>query len=105
VLLRFFFKQLLCIFLKIYRMPTFLTIPFLAFKLKFHGGNELLVPLRDLNALRLGTSPEILAGKYAEQFQRIFIDHSDYLALIKEADYSDYFKAEISLEFNHAKEI
>ncbi len=85
-------------------MPTFFTIPFLAFKLKFHGGNELLLPLRDLDVLHLGTSPEILAGKYAEQFQKIFIDRSDYLALIKEADYADYFKAEISLEFNQAKD-
>lgn len=85
-------------------MSTFFTIPFLTFKLKFHGGNELVLPLRDLNALQLGTSPEILAGKYAEQFQKIFVDRSDYLALVKEADYADYYKAEISLGFNEAKD-
>jgi len=85
-------------------MPTSFTIPFLAFKLKFHGGNELVLPLRDLNALQLGTSPEILAGKYAEQFQKVFIDRSDYLALVKEADYADYFQAEISLVFKEAKD-
>ena len=85
-------------------MPTLLTIPFLAFKLKFHGGNELVLPMRDLNALQLGTSPELLAGKYAEQFQKIFVDPADYLALVKEADYADYFKAEITLKFNEAKD-
>ena len=85
-------------------MSTFFTIPFLAFKLRFHGGNELILPLRDLDALQLGTYPEILAGKYAEKFQKIFVDRADYLALVNEADYADYFKAEISLEFNQAKD-
>ncbi len=85
-------------------MSTFFTIPFLAFKLRFHGGNELILPLRDLDALQLGTLPEILAGKYAEKFQKIFIDRADYVTLVNEADYSDYFKAEISLEFNQAKD-
>ncbi len=85
-------------------MPTLLTIPFLTFKLKFHGGNELVLPMRDLNALQLSTSPELLAGKYAEKFQKIFVDAADYLALVREADYGDYFKDEITLEFNEARD-
>ena len=65
-------------------MSSFIIIPFHAFKLKFHGGNQLVLPLRDLNALRLGTSLALLAGKYAEKFQKTFVDQSDYLALVRD---------------------
>ena len=85
-------------------MSSFIIIPFHAFKLKFHGGNQLVLPLRDLNALRLGTSLALLAGKYAEKFQKTFVDQSDYLALVREADFAEYTKAEISLEFEKAKD-
>ena len=51
-------------------------IPFYAFKLHLADGNIIQVPLMDSEALRINEPIHLLAGKYAEVFQRKVLDLS-----------------------------
>ena len=59
-------------------------IPFYAFKLHLADGNILQVPLMDAEALRINEPLHLLAGKYAEVFQRKVLDKGDFVQILNE---------------------
>lgn len=85
-------------------MPTTLTIPFLTVHLHFHNNGFLTFPLKDATALRLEESSFRLAGKYAEQFQKLKINESDYFSLVREADYGAYNASKLSVAYKAAED-
>ncbi len=84
-------------------MSYTLNIPFFAVRLKLHSATSLVTPLLDHQALRINEPVELLAGKYAEQFQRKVLDRGEYHKLLDEYASGDFFKSKISISFPAAK--
>lgn len=81
-----------------------LTIPFYAFKLHFSNGNTIEVPLMDARAVRINEPLHLLAGKYAETFQRKIIDKGGYAEILNEYVEGDYLHDTINISINPARD-
>ena len=81
-----------------------ITIPFYAMKLKFNNDIELSSPLLDRDALQINKSIEILAGKYANEFQQKILDKGKLNKLIEEFQQKPFKKDSLSISFNAAKD-
>ncbi len=85
-------------------MPYPLTLPFFAFKLRFLSGGNILSPLTDSEVLRINEPLEILAGRYAEQFQRKVLDKGDLHRLLDEYPKGDFYKSVVQVPFEEARD-
>lgn len=81
-----------------------ITIPFFAFKIQFQSGIELLIPLADQDAVRIGQNFEILAGKYAEVIQYKLLNKGKFRQLLKEFHNTSYQKNTLDISFAKAKD-
>lgn len=81
-----------------------LTIPFFAFKMHFHSGGNLLMPLNDKNAIRLNQPLHLLAGKYADLLQNKVLNQGHYLHLMEEFHNGEFFKDVLFVEFAASKD-
>jgi len=81
-----------------------LSIPFYAFKLHFSNGNTIEVPLMDAQAIRVNEPLHLLAGKYAETFQRKIIDKGGYAEILNEYVEGEYQHDTIIIKINSAKD-
>lgn len=80
------------------------TIPFYAFKLHFHSGGELLVPLSDPGALNIGQPLHLLAGRYAEAFQRKLLNKGNFQPLLDEYGGKQMKKDKVIIPFPASKD-
>ncbi|MEM9820469.1 MAG: hypothetical protein AAF985_05335, partial [Bacteroidota bacterium] len=85
-------------------MPYPLSVPFFAFKLRFLSGGTLLSPLSDAQALRINEPLEIVAGKYAELFQRKVLDKGNIQQILDEYAIGDFYKSTLNVAFDRSKD-
>lgn len=83
-----------------------LTIPFYAVKLSFLEENslELIVPLMDMDAVRIGQPLHLIAGQYAEELQRKALNKGDFLRIMEEYHQNAFEKGEISIHLDAASD-
>jgi len=81
-----------------------LKIPFYAFKLHLSNGNVIRVPLMDAEALRINEPFHLLAGRYAESFQRKVLDKGDFQQILNEFVIGDYSTSSVLIKINPAKD-
>jgi len=81
-----------------------INIPFYAFKLHLADGNTLQVPLMDAEAIRINEPMHLLAGKYAEVFQRKVLNKGDFLQILNEFVEGEYTKGTIIVSLPPAKD-
>jgi len=81
-----------------------INIPFYAFKLHLADGNTLQVPLMDAEAIRINEPIHLLAGKYAEVFQRKVLNKGDFLQILNEFVEGAYTKDTIIVSLPSAKD-
>lgn len=81
-----------------------ITIPFFAFRLHFHSGGVLMMPLNDKNAIRLQQPLHLLAGKYAELLQNKVLNQGHYLHLLEEFHNGAFQKDKLMVNFPPAKD-
>ena len=65
-------------------MSHSITIPFFAFKVQLSEDNFLKIPLMDTQALRINEPLHLLAGKYANEFQKKVLNKGEYNKLLLE---------------------
>ncbi|MEM6317031.1 MAG: AAA family ATPase [Bacteroidota bacterium] len=85
-------------------MAYSISIPFYAFTLRFSPENTLRTPLSDATAVRLNEEFHLLAGRYAEVFQKKVINKGDYQQLLNEYLEGDYQELEIEISFKASKD-
>jgi ATP-dependent Clp protease ATP-binding subunit ClpA len=81
-----------------------ITIPFFAFQLHLIPSGNFLAPIHDGSILRINQPMHMLAGKYAEAFQRKVLNKGDYLPLIGHQVTGDFIKATLSVPFAKAQD-
>ena len=81
-----------------------ISIPFFSVRLRLISGGHLLMPALDSEVVRINALPEILAGKYAEQFQRMVLNKGDFIALLNEYQGGDFYSAKVAVAFKAAKD-
>lgn len=85
-------------------MAYTITIPFHAFKLQFFQENTIRVPMMDADAIRLNEPFHLLAGKYAEIFQRKILNKGNYQQILNEYVEGEYYQDTITIGFPAAKD-
>ncbi|MEN0006515.1 MAG: AAA family ATPase, partial [Bacteroidota bacterium] len=80
-----------------------ITVPFFAFKLQLSPTGQFLAPLHDKSVLSLAEPMHLLAGKYAEAFQKKVLNKGDYLPLVDHQITGDFYKNELVVAFKKAK--
>ncbi len=83
-------------------MSTKLTIPFYAFKLHFHAGSTLTMPLNDSNALRLGQPLRVVAEQYAASLQQAVLNKGQFHVLLETYRKGDFLKNFLHVTFPKA---
>lgn len=81
-----------------------ITIPFYAFRLHFHTGGAILLPVNDRDAIRLNQPLHLVAGKYAELLQNKVFNQGQYFNLMEEFHDGDFSKDVLTVEFPAAKD-
>ena len=76
-----------------------ISVPFLAFQLKFQTGESFLVPYSDKEALRVGQSFALMTGQYAEVLQRELLNKGKVQQLLGTWLKGDFTKAKLSVSF------
>ncbi|MFN7119622.1 MAG: AAA family ATPase [Saprospiraceae bacterium] len=79
-----------------------ITIPFLAFRVYFQTGEQIILPLADKSVVRIGQPFEILAGKYAEILQDKLLNKGKIQKLINEYINYDFQPAKLRIAFGKA---
>ncbi len=85
-------------------MAYSISLPFFAVKLHFHSGGTMLTPLTDNEVIHVNQSIPILAGKFAEAFQRKVLNQGTLIPLMDELLEGDFFKASFPVSFEAAKD-
>ncbi|MEM1124085.1 MAG: hypothetical protein AAGJ18_26850 [Bacteroidota bacterium] len=85
-------------------MAYSISIPFYAFTLQFSPENTLRTPLSDASAVRLNEDFHLLAGRYAEVFQKKVINKGDYQQLLNEYLEGSYQESEVEIFFKASKD-
>jgi hypothetical protein len=67
-------------------------IPFYAFKLRLLSGTQVIKPMADPQALRVGDTLSGIAEKYAEEFQEKVLNKGTYKDLLDEYREGDFLK-------------
>lgn len=81
---------------------TSLTIPFYAFKLHFHAGSVLTMPMNDPEALRLGQPLRVVAEQYAEALQKAVLNKGQFHTLLETYRKGDFFRNFLRVSFPKA---
>ena len=81
-----------------------INIPFYAFKLHLPDGNILQVPLMDAEALRINEPLHLLAGKYAEVFQRKVLDKGAFVQILNEFVEGEYVENTLIISLPASKD-
>jgi len=81
-----------------------ISVPFFAMKLKFNDEIELSSPILDRDALRINTAIHLLAGKYANEFQRKILNAGNLHKLFEENHPVSYEKESITISFKASKD-
>ncbi len=85
-------------------MSTTLTIPFYAFKLHFHAGSVLTMPMNDPDALRLGQPLRVVAEQYAEALQKAVLNKGQFHTLLETYRKGDFFRNFLHVAFPKASD-
>lgn len=85
-------------------MPFDLTVPFVAFKLKFSDKLHLWKPLKDLEALQFGKTAGKLAERYQKVFQEKILDQGKASQLLQLLQSTNFKKKTFSLDFPNSKD-
>ncbi|NUO02533.1 MAG: ATP-dependent Clp protease ATP-binding subunit [Saprospiraceae bacterium] len=80
-------------------MSTSLTIPFYAFKLHFHAGSVLTMPMNDRDALRLGQPLRVVAAQYAASLQQTLLNKGQFHTLLETYREGDFLKNFLHISF------
>jgi len=80
------------------------TLPFFAFKIRLSEDNYLRVPLLDTQVLRLNEPMHLLAGRYANKFQKKVLNKGNFQAVMQEYIGEEYQSATLSLAFKKSKD-
>jgi len=83
-------------------MSTSLTIPFYAFKLHFHAGSVLTMPMNDPEALRLGQPLRVVAEQYAEALQKAVLNKGQFHTLLETYRKGDFLRNFLQVSFPKA---
>jgi len=81
---------------------TILTIPFYAFKLHFHAGSVLTMPMNDPEALRLGQPLRVVAEQYAEALQKALLNKGQFHTLLETYRKGDFLRNFLHVSFPKA---
>lgn len=81
-----------------------LSIPFFAFRLRLVPDGAFYMPLHDKNVLRLNQPMHLLAGKYAETFQRKLLNKGDYQPLMDHQIKGTFKEGVVCVSFPKAKD-
>jgi ATP-dependent Clp protease ATP-binding subunit ClpA len=79
-------------------------IPFYAFRLRLLSGTQVIKPMTDPQALRVGDTLSGIAKKYAEEFQEKVLNKGTYKDLLDEYREGDFLKDRLSIGFTAAKD-
>ena len=81
-----------------------LTIPFYAFKLHFHSGGALYIPLTDKDAVRINQPLHLMSGQFADQIQQKVLNKGNFRHLLDEYRQGDFLRDQLLVEFPAAKD-
>lgn len=81
-----------------------ITVPFYAFKIQFQADNQFLMPVSDMEAIRIGQSFEILSGKYAETIQHQILNKGRTRQLLGDFHQNKFAKDTLTIHFSQAKD-
>jgi ATP-dependent Clp protease ATP-binding subunit ClpA len=81
-----------------------ITIPFVAFRIHFQSGEQILIPLTDKSVLRVGQSFEVLAGRYAEVIQTKLLNKGKLQQLLRECSNTQFTPDKLRVSFAKAKD-
>lgn len=85
-------------------MSHHLTIPFQAFRLKFHSGIDFLSPLQDNELFHIDPNLEVLGGQYAHLFEKHVLHKGKLHSLLNEVNITDFEKWTLTIPFSAAKD-
>lgn len=85
-------------------MAHTIDIPFFAFKVQLSEDNFLKIPLMDTQALRVNEPIHILAGKYANEFQKKILNKGEFQKLLLEYAGKEYQSDRIKVSFEKSKD-
>ncbi len=84
-------------------MAHTITIPFFAFKLHFHTGGSIYLPLHKKQVIRINQSIQKIAKSYGKELQKQIIDKGGYTQVLKEWQHGDFIKSQIIVPFKAPK--
>ena len=85
-------------------MPQTLALPFPVIKLRLATGEDIVMPLTDVNAFHLGRTPNDLAAKFASRFQQKMLDKGQYAHLLNLLRYDGFSDEKLAVSFPASKD-
>ncbi len=79
-------------------------IPFYAFKLRLLSGTQIIKPMADPHALRVGESLSGIAQKYAEELQEKVLNKGAYKDILDEYTEGAFLKDRLSVDFSASRD-
>ena len=83
-------------------MAHSITIPFFAFKLHFHTGGSIYLPLHKKQAIRVNQTIQQISKSYGNELQKQIIDTGEYTHVLSEWQEGDFLKSSVTVSFSAA---